>query len=456
MQNSFTHERVGFQLFPPLTIVDDLIRWNHFFDLIVVFYPSLLDDADTTLSFVVDLETSHVPRDGFYFREFSFRSSIHTRKLVSTLSAIIRGFFPSRIWDLSDSKYTPREIEDTQLEFRENNKIRGRNEHRQGTRICAFCFDRIYPSCPVLCERCSRRSYCSIECMHRDSDPTGEGQGHSIWCSLNVCEEGEDWTVKPVPGKGLGVVAKKFIASRSRILVDKPRTITFRAVRDLEPLEGPLYRKERLNSFGVSESESLLCLRVARINHDCRPNASQVFDADMGVMIVVANRDIAAEEEICISYLNSLGRNGSYDLESGRSLLMEKWGIRCPPNCGCYDSKFQSLIRNCRNLDSEIRDIIADRIVTDVSTRIEQLSHVLDTLQVAWAWKGDLLWDVFEYTHSTIFTDGSKTWEWGRMALEIIESVFHPSSGRVIEMQALIQNAHSYDASSSRIAAQSA
>jgi hypothetical protein len=40
---------------------------------------------------------------------------------------------------------------------------------------------------------------------------------------------------------------------------------------------------------------------IARINHDCVPNARKFFDADK-TMVVVASRDIAAGEEVTLSY----------------------------------------------------------------------------------------------------------------------------------------------------------
>ena len=306
MENSCTApniNRVGFQLFPPLSHVTELVVWSKFVELICELFSSSIKVSDSRILIKVNGEQVFLPKDGFYFRELSFSRSPVSEKLVSDMKKIAAGYFSSRIFDASCSKYSEGELKESYERFISDatrSETGSSAVESLDSHVCAYCLQNVSALDVIMCRYCMRRSYCSSRCMELDFDPHGEGQGHSMWCSLGVCEEGIDWAVQPVQGKGLGVVAKKLIPTRSRIMVDRPKHIGFPAVRDLEPTGGLLYEKERLNSFMV-DTESLLCLRVARINHACIPNSAQVFDADMGVMIVVANRDIQPGEEISIA-----------------------------------------------------------------------------------------------------------------------------------------------------------
>lgn len=72
-----------------------------------------------------------------------------------------------------------------------------------------------------LCGGCKKRAYCSKDCQEADWSVTGQGQRHQNWCGKYECgEEDVEWEVVPVPGKGLGVVAKEFIPAKYRIIVE--------------------------------------------------------------------------------------------------------------------------------------------------------------------------------------------------------------------------------------------
>ena len=54
-----------------------------------------------------------------------------------------------------------------------------------------------------------------------DWKDTGTGQRHKNWCGVHdYGEEDVDWEVIPVPNKGLGIVAKKFLPAGYRIIVE--------------------------------------------------------------------------------------------------------------------------------------------------------------------------------------------------------------------------------------------
>jgi hypothetical protein len=71
-----------------------------------------------------------------------------------------------------------------------------------------------------LCGKCKKRAYCSRDCQLVDWPLKGKGQGHKNWCHLECGEEDVDWEVTPIPGKGLGIVAKRLIPVLYRIIVE--------------------------------------------------------------------------------------------------------------------------------------------------------------------------------------------------------------------------------------------
>ncbi len=62
-------------------------------------------------------------------------------------------------------------------------------------------------------------------------------------------------------------------------------------MKDLEPKDGSLEEKLRLNSFN-SHVGSVLSLRLARINHACISNACHYFEDTTNVKVVHSTREI--------------------------------------------------------------------------------------------------------------------------------------------------------------------
>ena len=84
---------------------------------------------------------------------------------------------------------------------------------------CAFCLK--LSSSSKLCGKCNKRAYCSKQCQIADWSPGKTGQGHKNWCSKYECgEEDIDYEVSEIPGKGLGIVAKRLIPAKYRIFVE--------------------------------------------------------------------------------------------------------------------------------------------------------------------------------------------------------------------------------------------
>ena len=100
-----------------------------------------------------------------------------------------------------------------------------------GDRHCALCLKFLPAGTAKICSGCHRRAYCSKECQLSDWKQSVGSQGHKNWCQLEYGEEDIDWEVKPVEGKGLGIVAKRFFSSKSRIMVEAFRTMIIRVSR---------------------------------------------------------------------------------------------------------------------------------------------------------------------------------------------------------------------------------
>lgn len=172
----------------------------------------------------------------------------------------------------------------------------------QAIRHCAFCLVPVPSKDAKLCGGCLKRAYCSKECQVSDWSLKKEsGQGHKNWCKLGCGEEDLDWEVAPVPGKGLGLIAKRLIPPKFRILVDAVRPKTHPAIQDLMPTKGTIEEKYLLNALDCdTEGDDVMCLRIARANHNCDANADHYYDETFKVKILFSEREIQPGEQTCV------------------------------------------------------------------------------------------------------------------------------------------------------------
>lgn len=231
-------------------------------------------------------------------------------------------------------------------------------------RQCAFC---LRLSEFKLCGGCHKRAYCSKECQAVDWSPTGMGQHHKYWCKLDCGEEDVDFEIVPVPGKGFGVVAKRLIPAKYRIIVEGVHTNPWAhpAIKDLCPSYGSMEEKFETNKF-THNGIGVIGLRISRVNHDCNPNAGHIDAisyADKSVEILYANRDIQIGEEICISYFSAFsmdnqrlnaGLNADSEFKLIQHDLEDQYGIMCPSDCKCQDMAVRELIIKGRRLNSNV------------------------------------------------------------------------------------------------------
>jgi SET domain-containing protein len=91
----------------------------------------------------------------------------------------------------------------------------------------------------------------------------------------------------------------------------------------------------RTNGFDICDgSGSAIYPTLARINHSCAPNARQEHVISTAEERIVASRDIAADEEVNISYIDIC-----QPISRRREQLLESYGFHCVcKSCSAHDS----------------------------------------------------------------------------------------------------------------------
>ena len=148
------------------------------------------------------------------------------------------------------------------------------------------------------------------------------------------------YAIRPIPGKGQGLIATSKIHKGTRILSEVPlfkvpgdeldlkvvNDHVIRALRSLnkdgqraflalhnayEKCPSPFLGIARTNvlPLGSEAREGGLFLEASRINHSCRHNAQNTWNANIGQLTIHALRDIEVGQEITIAYLDrKMGR----------------------------------------------------------------------------------------------------------------------------------------------------
>jgi len=225
------------------------------------------------------------------------------------------------------------------------------------TRHCAYCLNSIEGAQIKKCAGCMRRTYCSRECQL--ADWTSKGQTHKIWCKEQICEEDIDWEIRQTPDKGLGVFALRDLPRHTKIMVDRAyRTVEdtpFVFLNSLVPTNGTLQEKWDTNSFFTPEGGDNIGIRLARVNHDCRNNATNKYVVDLNTFILIALRDIKKDEEISIQYYFYNDFSSSKEIRDARpSIIKPKWEVDCKDTCICRDNNIKERIEKAHQLDASI------------------------------------------------------------------------------------------------------
>ncbi|CAE8646324.1 unnamed protein product [Polarella glacialis] len=97
----------------------------------------------------------------------------------------------------------------------------------------------------------------------------------------------------------------------------------------------------RTNTISVGPSEAGLFLDVSRFNHSCNPNVHHAFQESEGLQVLRASCDIAAGDELCISYLSLLELCGPTEERMMR--LSDRFGFDC--DCQVCGNAAKSKVR---------------------------------------------------------------------------------------------------------------
>ncbi|ETS82353.1 hypothetical protein PFICI_04229 [Pestalotiopsis fici W106-1] len=214
------------------------------------------------------------------------------------------------------------------------------------------------------------------------------------------------WEIRPSPGKGLGVFAKSPIRTGQRIMVEAPlfaitppqfvpgkgyelsamaasvdaavaslspadrnvfhschaHYLPGEAAATEEPGSGADMRRNRnmvifrSNAYTLTNGSVAMFPQIARINHACRPNAANVWSAASDRRIIWAARDIAAGEEVTVTYAPLL------KARSDRQARLAPYGFTC--DCEA-----------CRDNDPEGTDrsrVRMGRLLAELEERLAQ------------------------------------------------------------------------------------
>lgn len=237
--------------------------------------------------------------------------------------------------------------------------------------LCCYCYKNLDGGV-VYCEGCSNRPYCSPECRARDSDPHGDGQKHSLFCSMKCGEQNVHYRIKFISqDKGMGVVAVVPFKRGDRIMVERALEVSagrqtisghhaasvYSALMDLAPKGGAVANKITINSLacpGLGADGSGMCVIMSRCNHCCNENSCHRYSPNLGVVFLVATRDISIGEEICFSYISlfDVANRGMDD--NLKIKLRTVWGIQCPSDCACKNKQLLATWRSMQKLDDQI------------------------------------------------------------------------------------------------------
>ncbi|KFH43761.1 SET domain-containing protein-like protein [Hapsidospora chrysogenum ATCC 11550] len=192
--------------------------------------------------------------------------------------------------------------------------------HENHEPVLPFLTEDTAPKYPVL--------VCSLTSRGGDQDIGSQEEETSTPYEVKL------YRICPVPGKGLGLVAKTTIRRGQRILLETPlirqdryedddeavmsqyRNLSDEQKRQImslhnvrpgwEPLAGVTYTNAI--ALGRTGTEVGLFATASRINHACSPNTTHSWRKDLERLAVYATRDIEAGEEITSNYIKNLAR----------------------------------------------------------------------------------------------------------------------------------------------------
>ncbi|KAH7329720.1 hypothetical protein B0I35DRAFT_48727 [Stachybotrys elegans] len=175
------------------------------------------------------------------------------------------------------------------------------------------------------------RSSNSTQCLDLKQDSSSSQPATS---SQLASKNGKAYAIMPVPSKGQGVIATRKIHKGTRIISEAPMFKVPRDEPSIQAVDDAIIRALKsldrddqraffslCNAYGKAHSPFLgiartnvlplgseareggLFLEASRVNHSCRHNAQNTWNASIGRLTIHALCDIEEGQEITISYL---------------------------------------------------------------------------------------------------------------------------------------------------------
>jgi len=253
-------------------------------------------------------------------------------------------------------------------------------QHIDTTSTCDECFNTTDASSLKRCSQCKEVKYCSKKCQAR-----AWKQGHKVSCG-KIC-------VRPIPGKGLGVVAARDI-KRGELLVSEMPLLNFTFGKGLsESLQKMnLCSRRKLMSLHDRQSEggrrktvlgvvvtnclggkdgktTLVYCTISRFNHSCLPNVriDQRFPTN-----VIAVRDIKCGDEV--SWCYDIDSCMSQNRTSRQIELQQGWGI---PQCRCQSCNMEGEELKRSDLNRQRVDQVEEQLHVAILNRSEAVVHLV-------------------------------------------------------------------------------
>jgi len=231
-------------------------------------------------------------------------------------------------------------------------------------------------------------------------------------------QEGECFEIREIPGKGIGMIAKRRIFPGELIMEEFPWIVISDAIyNDMEKTEKLLDKTvENMNADQITEFLSLtdcrnpedptylgifytndmnfdgdcaLFPKMARVNHACRANSEFTSRRDAGLQRLVSNYTIEEGEEVTINYMPMV-EEGSDIRDVRRAYLRQWYSFQCA--CAICtkedfdvdaDDKIREEIKELQSVGLENLSIAElELLIEKVHLIHGKLSYVADLLEV--------------------------------------------------------------------------
>ena len=190
------------------------------------------------------------------------------------------------------------------------------------------------------------------------------GGAHQYWGKMESGEEDIDWVFE-----GKKVMAKRDFPRGSRIMVERGTPMA----PIVTVFNGPKQGKSKPPVF---------CFDALRVGHSCSPNASFIYDNMSKVVIVLAERDIKAGEEVTMSYVPTYP-----PVDDVAKILQQDFGITCPEGCACRDPVRLLRIKEADDMNKNCLRLVKEGKFLEAYETTKKLLDLYDVIDAEILWR---------------------------------------------------------------------